>query len=146
MKILVINGPNMNLLGLREPGIYGSESYRNLLELIEDTGRDLDIAIDAFQSNSEGAIIDKIQEALGVYDGLVINPAAYTHTGLAIGDALRAVGLASVEVHISKVSAREDFRQINFIRDSVIGSFEGLGIEGYRQAIIYLYEYLLKNK
>lgn len=142
MRLLVINGPNINLLGLREPDIYGKKTYNDLLKIIESEEKNLGIKIDTFQSNWEGAIIDKIQDAFNKYNGIIINPAAYTHTSVAILDALKAVNIPTVEVHISKVSEREGFRQINFIRNYVVNSFEGYGIEGYKMAIEYLYEKL----
>ena len=115
MKILVINGPNINMLGIREPGVYGKQTFQDLLSLLEETGRELDVAVTQFQSNHEGAIVDKIQEAYGVYDGIVINPAAYTHTSVAIADALSAVKIPTVEVHISNVMEREAFRHHSFV-------------------------------
>lgn len=142
MKLLVINGPNINMLGIREVNIYGSENYKTLLERINKLSLEENIELEHFQSNHEGAIVDKIQEAYQNFDGIVINPAAYTHTSVAILDALKAVSLPTVEVHISKVSEREDFRQVNFIRDYAIKSFEGLGIAGYEKAILYLKNYL----
>ncbi|MCR5830329.1 MAG: type II 3-dehydroquinate dehydratase [Lachnospiraceae bacterium] len=138
MKILVINGPNINMLGIREPGIYGTQDYMSLRKLIEDTGVECDINVEEYQSNHEGDIVDKIQHAYGRVDGIVINPAAYTHTSVAILDALKAVGIPTVEVHISNVSAREDFRQISYVRQYCVKTISGLGIEGYRQAILYL--------
>ena len=140
MKVLVINGPNINMLGIREPGIYGKNSYSDLLALIEKTGRDTDIQIDHFQSNYEGAIVDTIQGAYGVYDGIVINPAAYTHTSVAILDALKAVSIPAVEVHISDVDSREAFRQISYAGMYCEKAIKGQGIDGYRQAILYLQE------
>ena len=140
MKLLVINGPNINMLGIREPGIYGKNSYSDLLALIEKTGRDTDIQIDHFQSNHEGAIVDTIQAAYGVYDGIVINPAAYTHTSVAILDALKAVSIPAVEVHISDVDSREAFRQISYAGMYCEKTIKGQGIDGYRQAILYLQE------
>ena len=142
MKLLVINGPNINMLGIREVNIYGSENYKTLLERINKLSLEENIELEHFQSNHEGAIVDKIQEAYQNFDGIVINPAAYTHTSVAILDALKAVSLPTVEVHISKVSEREDFRQVNFIRGYAIKSFEGLGIAGYEKAILYLKNYL----
>lgn len=142
MKLLVINGPNINMLGIREVNIYGSENYKTLLERLNNIAIEENIELEHFQSNHEGAIVDKIQEAYENFDGIVINPAAYTHTSVAILDALKAVSLPTVEVHISKVSEREDFRQVNFIRDYAIKSFEGLGIAGYEKAILYLKNYL----
>ena len=140
MKILVINGPNINMLGIREPAIYGANTYSDLLALIEKTGMDLGMEIDHFQSNHEGAIVDAIQKAYGVYDGIVINPAAYTHTSVAILDALKAVGIPAVEVHISDVDSREDFRKISYPGLYCEKTIKGQGIDGYRQAIIYLKE------
>ncbi|MBP2025691.1 type II 3-dehydroquinate dehydratase [Peptoniphilus stercorisuis] len=142
MKLLVVNGPNINLLGLREPKIYGNKNYCDLLRYLEKLQSELNIKIDHFQSNHEGDIVDTIQDSYKKYDGIVINPAAYTHTSVAILDALKAVNIPTVEVHISKVSERENFRQINFIREYVIKSFEGFGIEGYKYAIEYLKDYL----
>ena len=144
MTFLIINGPNLNLLGLREPDIYGKQDYKSLVALVEDTCAALDIEVEVFQSNHEGAIVDKIQEAYGKKDGIVINPAAYTHTSIAILDALKAVSLPAVEVHISDVSQREDFRQVSYAGMACIQTFMGLGLEGYRQAILYLKEYLEK--
>ena len=146
MKILVINGPNINMLGIREVNIYGSESYDKLLKLLDEVAAEENIEIEEFQSNHEGAIVDIIQKSYKKIDGIVINPAAYTHTSVAILDALKAVSIPTVEVHISKVSEREDFRQVNFIRDYVIKSFEGYGIDGYKKAIIYLKKYLKEQK
>jgi len=144
MKFLVINGPNLNMLGIREPGIYGDQTYAALVKLIEDTCADEGIEVDLFQSNHEGAIVDRIQAAFGDADGIVINPAAYTHTSIAILDALKAVQLPAVEVHISDVSTREDFRQISYAGKACIKTYMGLGFEGYRQAILYLKAYLNK--
>ena len=140
MKILVINGPNINMLGIREPGIYGTNSYADLLALIEKIGGDTGIQIDHFQSNHEGAIVDTIQAAYGVYNGIVINPAAYTHTSVAILDALKAVSIPAVEVHISDVDSREAFRQISYAGLYCEKTIKGHGIDGYRQAIYYLQE------
>ena len=142
MKLLVVNGPNINMLGIREVNIYGSENYKTLLERLNKLSLEENIELEHFQSNHEGAIVDKIQEAYENFDGIVINPAAYTHTSVAILDALKAVSLPTVEVHISKVSEREDFRQVNFIRDYALKSFEGLGIAGYEKALLYLKNYL----
>lgn len=142
MKILVINGPNINLLGLREPGIYGKNSYQELLNLLFNAASQENLEIDHFQSNHEGALVDKIQEAYGVYDGIVINPAAYTHTSIAILDALKAVGIPAVEVHISDVDSREDFRQISYAGLACIHTIKGMGIEGYAMAVRYLKDYL----
>ncbi len=146
MKILVINGPNINMLGIREVNIYGRDTYENLLNLIDKVAAEENIEIEEFQSNHEGDIVDKIQKSYKKIDGIVINPAAYTHTSVAILDSLKAVNIPTVEVHISKVSEREDFRQINFIRNYAIKSFEGYGIDGYKRAIIYLKNYLKEQK
>ena len=142
MKLLVVNGPNLNLLGVREPGIYGDQSYSALVKLIEDTCAAEKIQVDVFQSNHEGAIVDRIQQALGDADGIVINPAAYTHTSVAILDALKAVRIPAVEVHISDVSKREDFRQISYARLACVKTIMGQSLDGYRQAILYLKDYL----
>lgn len=144
MKFLVINGPNLNLLGLREPSIYGDRSYKVLVELIETVCRDEGIAVEVFQSNHEGAIVDKIQAAYGVFDGIVINPAAYTHTSVAILDALKAVSIPAVEVHISDVSTRESFRQVSYAGMACVKTYMGQGFEGYAMAIRYLKGYLSK--
>ena len=138
MKILVLNGPNINMLGIREPDIYGSQSYPYLLQLIQETAQQEGITIEHFQSNHEGALVDKIQEAYGRFDGIVINPAAYTHTSIAILDALKAVSIPAVEVHISDVSQREAFRQVSYAGMACEKTIMGLGLEGYRQAILYL--------
>ena len=140
MKILVINGPNLNMLGIREPGIYGKQTFADLLLLLENTGKDLGIEIEQFQSNHEGAIVDKIQAAYGCFDGIVINPAAYTHTSVAILDALKAVSIPAVEVHISDVDSREAFRQISYAGLACKKTIKGQGLDGYRQAILYLKE------
>ena len=140
MKILVINGPNINMLGIREPGIYGKQTFQDLLTLLEATADQAGITVDQFQSNHEGAIVDKIQQAYGCYDGIVINPAAYTHTSVAILDALKAVSIPAVEVHISDVDAREPFRQISFAGMACKKTIKGQGLDGYRQAILYLIE------
>jgi len=145
MKFLVVNGPNINLLGIRQPEIYGHANYETLVKLVEDTCANEGIDVSLFQSNHEGDIVDTIQEALHVYDGIIINPAAYTHTSIAILDALSAVGIPTVEVHISDVASREDFRQITYIRDICIKTIAGEGIDGYRQGILFLKEYLEKS-
>ena len=142
MKLLVINGPNMNLLGLREPGIYGKGTLSDLEDFLREVGEAEDIELSFFQSNHEGAIVDAIQAAYGKMDGIVINPAAYTHTSIAILDALKAVSLPAVEVHISQVSEREPFRQVSYAGMACIKTYMGLGFEGYRQAILYLKDYL----
>lgn len=142
MKILIINGPNLNLLGLREPDIYGRQDYAALCRFLTESAREAGVEAELFQSNHEGAIVDKIQAAYGVFDGIVINPAAYTHTSVAILDALKAVAIPAVEVHISDVSKRESFRQISYAGMACIKTYMGLGFEGYRQAILYLRDYL----
>lgn len=142
MNVLVINGPNLNLLGIREPDLYGRQDYAALVSLVEETCRQVGMTVEVFQSNHEGAIVDKIQQALGKFDGIVINPAAYTHTSVAILDALKAVALPAVEVHISDVSQREDFRQISYAGMACIKTYMGLGLEGYRQALLYLKDHL----
>lgn len=138
MKILVINGPNINMLGIREPGIYGKQTYGDLLDLIDRTAREEGLEIEKFQSNHEGAIVDRIQESYGKIDGIVINPAAYTHTSVAILDALKSVSIPAVEVHISDVDARESFRQISYPGMYCEKTIKGQGLDGYRQAILYL--------
>lgn len=140
MKILVINGPNINMLGIREPNIYGNESFATLLERIQLWQEEYDLIIDQYQSNHEGCLVDKIQEALGKYDGIVINPAAYTHTSIAILDALKSVQIPAVEVHVSDVDKRENFRQISYAGMACVKTIKGQGIDGYRQAILYLKE------
>ena len=140
MKILVINGPNINMLGIREPGIYGRQTYADLLALIDSTAQAEGLEIEQFQSNHEGAIVDKIQESYGHFDGIVINPAAYTHTSVAILDALKSVSIPAVEVHISNVDAREAFRQISYPGMYCEKTIKGQGLDGYRQAILYLKE------
>ena len=142
MKILVLNGPNINMLGIREPQVYGTESYQDLLRLLKKTAQEESIQIRHFQSNHEGALVDKIQEAYGIVDGIVINPAAYTHTSIAILDALKAVAIPAVEVHISDISQRESFRQISYTGMACIKTISGQGLDGYRQAILYLKEHL----
>ena len=145
MKILVINGPNLNMLGIREPGIYGSSSFADLLHLLEQTAQELGIAVEQYQSNHEGDLVDKIQWAYGKADGIVINPAAYTHTSVAILDALKAVSLPAVEVHISDVDARESFRQISYAGMACCKTIKGHVLEGYREAIVYLTQLLSRK-
>lgn len=142
MNILVINGPNLNLLGIREPDLYGKEDYAALVALVEDTCAQEGIGVEVFQSNHEGAIVDKIQQALGTFDGIVINPAAYTHTSVAILDALKAVSLPAVEVHLSNIYEREPFRHVSYAGMACVRSFYGHGFEGYRLAILHLKELL----
>ena len=145
MKILVINGPNINMLGIREPGIYGKNTFADLLTLLQDTAKELCIEIEQYQSNHEGDLVDKIQWAYGKIDGIVINPAAYTHTSIAILDALKSVAIPAVEVHISDVDAREPFRQISYAGLACCKTIKGHGLDGYREAIEYLVN-LLNHK
>ena len=140
MKILVINGPNINMLGIREPGIYGKNTYADLLQLLQDTANELSIELEHYQSNHEGDIVDKIQWAYGKIDGIVINPAAYTHTSVAILDALKSVSIPAVEVHISDVDSREPFRQISYAGMACCKTIKGHGLEGYREAMVYLHQ------
>ncbi len=135
MKILVINGPNLNMLGIREPAIYGAENYDALCRMINESAEGHGIDVEIFQSNHEGDLVDKIQQAYGTFDGIVINPAAYTHTSIALLDAVKAVGIPTVEVHISDVSRREEFRQISYIRQACIATISGHGLKGYIEAI-----------
>lgn len=140
MRILVINGPNINMLGIREPGIYGKNTYADLCELIENYAAEKGVEVKLFQSNHEGSIVDEIQAAYQKFDGIVINPAAYTHTSVAILDALKSVGIPAVEIHISDVTKREDFRQISYAGKACEKSFIGLGFDGYLRGIDYLIE------
>lgn len=140
MKILVINGPNINMVGIREPGVYGNQTFADLLTLLENTAKELGITVEQCQSNHEGDLVDKIQAAYGNTDAIVINPAAYTHTSIAILDALKAVSIPAVEVHISDVAAREDFRQISYTGMACEKTIKGQGLDGYRHAIVYLKE------
>ena len=142
MKILVINGPNLNMLGIREPGIYGKNTFADLLRLLDETASAEGLEVEQYQSNHEGDIVDKIQWAYGTVDGIVINPAAYTHTSIATLDALKAVSLPAVEVHISQVSEREPFRQVSYAGMACLKTYMGLGFEGYRQAILCLKDHL----
>ncbi len=136
MKALVINGPNINMLGIREPGIYGSENFNTMIELCKSTAQQLGFdEIECYQSNHEGDLVDKIQEAYGTVDGIVINPGAYTHTSIALLDALNAVGIPAVEVHISAVEKREDFRQVSYVRLACFATITGEGIQGYAHAL-----------
>ena len=138
MKLLVLNGPNLNLLGLREPDVYGKGTYAELENVIRAAAAEAGAEAEIFQSNHEGVLVDQIQQAYGVFDGIVINPAAYTHTSVAILDALKAVAIPAVEVHISDVSKREAFRQISYAGMACVKTYMGLGFEGYRRAIRYL--------
>lgn len=143
MKLLFLNGPNLNMLGIREPDIYGKQTYADLENYIHAFCGELGIECEVFQSNHEGALVDAIQSAYGRMDGIVMNPAAYTHTSVALLDALKAVGLPAVEVHISDVSRREDFRQVSYVRLACRKTFAGYGFEGYKLAAEYLLE--MKN-
>ncbi|EGC83186.1 type II 3-dehydroquinate dehydratase [Anaerococcus hydrogenalis] len=140
MRILVINGPNINMLGIRERELYGNKTYKDLIKCIKDYTDDKDIEIEIYQSNSEGQIINKIQEAYKLYDGIVINPAAYTHTSVAILDALKAVNIPTVEVHLTDVDNREEFRKISYVSYFAKKTIKGKGFEGYIEAIDYLKE------
>jgi 3-dehydroquinate dehydratase-2 len=142
MKILVINGPNINMLGVREPDIYGKQSYADLLAFIRQSASDAGVKVELFQSNSEGAIVDIIQWAYGKMDGIVINPAAYTHTSIAILDALKAVIIPAVEVHLSDIHSREEFRRHSFISAACVKTIAGKGFDGYKEAIEYLKKYI----
>lgn len=142
MKLLIINGPNLNMLGLREPDIYGKQNYSALCHLINSSCEELGVDFEIYQSNHEGAIVDKIQDAYSVFDGIVINPAAYTHTSVAILDALKAVSIPTVEVHISDINSRDEFRKHSYISLAAIKTIMGLGFDGYRVAIEYLVNYL----
>ncbi len=142
MKLLIINGPNLNLLGLREPNIYGNRSYESLCAFIEDACKAEGIEYKLFQSNHEGAIVDEIQGAYGVFDGIVINPAAYTHTSVAILDALKAVAIPTAEVHLSDINSREEFRRHSYISLAAKITICGKGFEGYTEAILFLKDYL----
>lgn len=144
MKILVINGPNLNMLGVREPEHYGRETYEKLVEKIQKHCNDLSVEVSFFQSNHEGALVDEIQRAYGRMDGIVINPGAYTHTSIAILDAVKSVGIPTVEVHISKVNEREEFRKISFVRLACVKTIVGHGTDGYLEAIDYLVEGMQK--
>ena len=135
MRILVLNGPNLNLLGVREPEIYGNSTYQDLEEMIRQEADRLSIQVELFQSNHEGALVDAIQAAYGKADGIIINPAAYTHTSVALLDAVKAVGIPTVEVHISDPDTREPFRKISYLRPACIATIKGYGLEGYRMAL-----------
>ena len=145
MKFLVINGPNLNLLGRREPDIYGKRDYAALCEHIKASAAKADVDVDVMQTNHEGVIVDAIQDAIGKYDGIVINPAAYTHTSVAIADAIAAVEIPTAEVHISDVVSREPFRRISFVTPVCVVRVTGLGFDSYSEAIAQLAEYLRAN-
>ena len=142
MKLFVLNGPNLNMLGIREPAIYGAQTYADLEAYVKDVCRRENIEVEVFQSNHEGVLVDIIQSAYGKADGIVINPAAYTHTSVAILDALKAVSIPAVEVHISNVDAREPFRQISYPGMACVHTIKGQGLDGYRQAILWLRDHL----
>lgn len=135
MKILVINGPNLNILGIREPGIYGKNTFADLLALLEEAGKTYGVEIEQYQSNHEGDLVDAIQAAYGKEDGIIINPGAYTHTSVALLDAVKAVGIPTVEVHISDPDTREEFRKISYIRQACVATVKGLGFPGYVKAL-----------
>ena len=140
MKILVLNGPNLNMLGIREPALYGNRNYPDLVKFIEEAAKDAGADIEVFQSNHEGALVDRIQEARGTFDGLVVNAAAYTHTSVAILDALKAVGLPTVEVHLTDPETREPFRHVSYVKPAALATFAGFGFDSYSRAIRYLCE------
>ncbi len=140
MKLLVLNGPNINMLGIREPSIYGSDTYADLCHMIEAHAKKIGAEVKLYQSNHEGCLVDEIQAAYGQFDGIVINPAAYTHTSVALLDALKAVGIPTVEVHISDVSKREDFRQVSYVRAYCCKTIAGHGFRGYLEAMDLLAE------
>ena len=144
MKILVLNGPNINMVGIREPGIYGMQTFADLLQLLDDTAKELGVEFEQFQSNHEGALVDKIQESYGKVDGIVINPAAYTHTSVALLDAVKAVSIPTVEVHISDVDARDEFRRVSYIRAACVAMISGRALQGYLDAIDLLVERFAK--
>ena len=138
MKLLILNGPNLNMLGIREPGIYGTVDYNGMVDYVARRCAEMGVETEFYQSNHEGDLVDWIQDAYGVYDGIVLNPGAYTHTSIALLDALLAVGIPTVEVHLSDLKTREPFRQISYIRPACAATFMGLGIEGYRRGMEFL--------
>lgn len=142
MKLLIINGPNLNMLGIREKNLYGSQDYAALCDFVQQQAERLGVEVELFQSNHEGCIVDRIQQAWQKIDGIVINPAAYTHTSIAILDALKAVAIPAVEIHISDVKSREDFRQVSYAGKACIHTVMGQGLDGYRQAMVYLKNHL----
>ena len=146
MKLLILNGPNLNLLGLREPAIYGKGSYADLERFLQESAEEIGAEIEIFQSNHEGVLVDKIQAAYGVFDGIVFNPAAYTHTSVALLDALKAVSIPAVEVHLSDPDTREDFRKTSYVRMACLKTVKGQGFESYRQAMLFLAEYLRERE
>lgn len=146
MKLLVLNGPNLNLLGLREPAIYGKRSYADLERFLQDCAEEIGAEVEVFQSNHEGDLVDRIQAAYGVFDGIVMNPAAYTHTSVALLDAVKAVGIPTVEVHLSDPDTREEFRRISYVRQACLKTVKGLGFESYRQGLLVLADYLRERE
>ena len=140
MKILVLNGPNLNMLGIREPALYGNRNYADLVKFIEETAVDAGVGVEVFQSNHEGALVDRIQAARGSFDGLVVNAAAYTHTSVAILDALKAVGIPTVEVHLTDPETREPFRRVSYVKPAALATFAGFGFDSYAKAIRFLAE------
>ena len=140
MKILVLNGPNLNMLGIREPALYGNRNYADLVTFIEGTAEDAGVGVEVFQTNHEGALVDRIQAARGAFDGLVVNAAAYTHTSVAILDALKAVGLPTVEVHLTDPETREPFRHVSYVKPAALATFAGFGFDSYAKAIRFLAE------
>ena len=146
MKLLVLNGPNLNLLGLREPDIYGRKNYTELERFLRVCAEEAGVELTVFQSNHEGVLVDQIQAAYGVFDGIVFNPAAYTHTSVALLDALKAVAIPAVEVHLSDPDSREPFRRVSYVRAACLRTFAGQGFESYRQAIAFLASYLREEK
>jgi len=143
VKILVINGPNINLLGLREPELYGNKTYTDLIDFIHKTATEAGVEVECFQSNHEGTIVDKIQEAYNRFDGIIINPAAYTHTSIAIHDALKSVAIPTIEVHLTNINEREDFRKTSYTSKACLKTFAGSGFTGYAEAIHFLTKSLL---
>ena len=147
MKVLVINGPNLNFLGIREPEIYGTTTYKEMLDIISKHAKENEVEVDFYQSNHEGDLVDAIQKAyFDKIDGIIFNPAAYTHTSVAILDALKSVKIPCVEVHISKVEERDSFRQISYVREACLKTITGKGLDGYVEALEFLKEYLNENK
>ncbi len=142
MKFIIINGPNINMLGVREKDVYGSRTYQDLVKYLEGICAEKGVEAEIYQSNHEGCLVDKIQEVYGKADGIIINPAAYTHTSIAILDALKAVSLPTVEVHLSDISKREDFRKLSYAGMACLKTFAGFGFEGYQMAVDFLYDYL----
>ena len=146
MKILFLNGPNLNLLGTREPDKYGTMTLKDIEYLIKQEAEKLNIETDFYQSNIEGEIVDKIQQAKGIYDGIVINPAAYTHTSVAIRDAILAVSIPTVEIHLSNIHTREEFRKTSLTAPVCIGQITGFGADSYKLGLIAILDYLLQNQ